>query len=117
MANPLKFYRKNTCTIILDVCDYEFHNGDELYFTVKSKPDSDQTDNDALIKHKWEYGTDVTPDADGSLYLVIPASETDIDYGDYFYDIKLVTSSQSPAAENTLAVGTFTIMDVATLRV
>ena len=32
MANPLKFYRKNTCTIILDVCDYQFHDGDTIYF-------------------------------------------------------------------------------------
>lgn len=117
MANPLKFYRKNTCTIILDVCDYEFHDGDTIYFTVKVRPDSDETDSDALIKANWVYGTDVVPNPDGSLDLVIPASSTDIDYGDYFYDIKLVTESQSPSAENTLATGTFTIMDVATLRV
>ena len=117
MANPLKFYRKNTCTIILDVCDYEFHNGDEIYFTVKVKPDSDGDDSDALIKTKWTYGTDVEPNTDGSLNLVLTATQTNIDYGTYFYDIKLVTASQDPAAENTLAVGEFTIMDVATLRV
>jgi len=116
MANPLKFYRKNTCTIILEVCDYEFHDGDEIYFTVKTKPDSDETDSDALIKEEWVYGTDVEANENGSLNLIIPANKTDIAYGDYFYDIKLVTDSQSPAAENTLAVGTFTIMDVATLR-
>jgi len=116
MANPLKFYRKNTCTIILEVCDYEFHDGDTIYFTVKVAPDSDQTDSDALIKEHWVYGTDVEANENGSLNLIIPADKTDIAYGDYFYDIKLVTDSQSPAAENTLAVGTFTIMDVATLR-
>lgn len=116
MANPLKFYRKNTCTIILEVCDYEFHAGDVIYFTVKVKPDSDETDSDALIKESWTYGTDVEANENGSLNLIIPANKTDIAYGDYFYDIKLVTDSQSPAAENTLAVGTFTIMDVATLR-
>ena len=117
MANPLKFYRKNTCTIILDVCDYQFHDGDTIYFTVKVKPDSDQSDSDALIKENWVYGTDIEPNEDGSLNLVIAADKTDIAYGTYFYDIKLVTDSQSPAAENTLATGEFTIMDVATLRV
>jgi hypothetical protein len=116
MANPLKFYRKNTCTVILEVCDYQFHEGDTIYFTVKTKPDSDETDSDALIKEEWVYGTDVEANENGSLNLIIPANKTDIAYGDYFYDIKLVTDSQSPAAENTLAVGTFTIMDVATLR-
>ena len=44
MANPLKFHRKNTCTIILDMCDYNWDNGDTIYFTVKTKADSDQTD-------------------------------------------------------------------------
>ena len=117
MDNPLKFFRKNTCTIILDVCDFTFHDGDAIYFTVKLKPDSDQDDSDALIKESWTYGTDVTADSNGSLYLIIPASDTDIDYGDYFYDIKLVANSQDPVAENTLATGVFTIMDVATLRV
>ena len=117
MANPLKFYRKNTCTIILSVCDFTFHDGDTIYFTVKVKPDSDQDDSDALIKENWVYGTDVTANSDGDLELVITADKTDIAYGTYFYDIKLVTDSQSPAAENTLATGEFTIMDVANLRV
>lgn len=115
MANPLKFYRKNTCTIILSVCDYTFHDGDTIYFTVKVKPDSDQTDSDALIKAHWVYGTDVTPDENGSLQLILSATETDIEYGDYFYDIKLVTA-EDPASESTLITGEFTIMDVATLR-
>jgi hypothetical protein len=115
MANPLKFYRKNTCTIILSVCDYTFHDGDTIYFTVKEKPDSDQDDSDALIKTNWVYGTDVAPDENGSLQLVLSAAETDIEYGDYFYDIKLVTA-ENPASESTLITGEFTIMDVATLR-
>lgn len=116
MANPLKFYRKNTCTIILDVCDFTFHDGDTIYFTVKTAPDSDATDSSALIKTNWVYGTDVTPDADGTLQLILTATETDIDYGDYFYDLKIVTA-ENPSAESTLVTGDFTIMDVATLRV
>lgn len=117
MANPLKFYRKNTCTIFLDVCDYQFNDGDTIYFTVKVKPDSDSTDEDALIKTDWVYGTDVEPDPEtGSLPLVLTAEETDIAYGDYFYDLKIVTADD-PSTETTLVTGDFTIMDVATLRV
>lgn len=116
MANPLKFYRKNTCTILLDVCDYQFHDGDTIYFTVKTHPDSDTTDEDALIKANWVYGTDVEPDENGTLQLILTATETNIDYGDYFYDLKLVTA-EDPSSESTLVTGDFTIMDVATLRV
>lgn len=115
MANPLKFYRKNTCTIILDVCDYTFHDGDTIYCTVKTAPDSSQDDATALLKANWVYGTDVEPDENGSLQLILTAEQTDIDYGDYFYDLKLVTA-EDPSAELTLVTGDFTIMDVATLR-
>lgn len=116
MANPLKFYRKNTCTILLDVCDYQFNNGDTIYFTVKLKADNDADDSDALIKANWVYGTDVEPDENGTLQLTLSASDTDIAYGDYFYDLKLVTA-EDPSSESTLITGDFTIMDVATLRV
>lgn len=115
MANPLKFHRKNTCSILLDVCDYQFNDGDTIYFTVKNRPDSDPTDSDALIKAQWVYGTDVTPDPEnGALNLVLTATETDIAYGDYFYDLKVVSTGGS---ESTLVTGDITIMDVATLRV
>ena len=115
MANPLKFYRKNTCTILLNVCDFTFHDGDTIYFTVKPTPDSSQDDANDLIKTAWGYGTDVIPEEDGTLQLIIGADLTDIDFGDYFYDLKLVTDAD-PAAETTLVTGDFTIMDVATLR-
>lgn len=114
MANPLNFYRKNTCTILLDLCDYEFNTGDTIYFTVKTAPDSDQSDNDALIKTNWTYGTDVVPDDNGTLELVVSATDTNIDYGTYFYDLKMVSADGN---ETTLLTGDITIMDVATLRV
>lgn len=114
MANPLKFYRKNTCTILLDVCDYQFTNGDTIYFTVKTAPDSDQDDSDALIKANWVYGTDVTMDENGTVQLILTATQTNIAFGDYFYDLKIVSGSGS---ESTLVTGDITIMDVATLRV
>lgn len=113
MANPLNFYRKNTCNIILDVCDYQFNTGDTIYFTAKVKADSDQSDDDALIKANWVYGTDVELNEDGTLNLGLTASDTNIDYGTYFYDIKIVSSDGS---ESTLVTGDITIMDVATLR-
>jgi hypothetical protein len=116
MANPLKFYRKNTCTILLNVCDYQFHDGDTIYFTVKTAPDSDQDDSDALIKANWVYGTDVEPEEDGTLQLILTATQTNIPFGDYFYDLKIVTA-EDPSSESTLVTGDFTVMDVATLRV
>ncbi len=116
MQNLLKFYRKNTSVIILDVCDYQFNDGDTLYFTVKYAPDNDETDSDALIKADWTIGTDVTVDSENKLELTLSATKTDIDFGDYFYDIKLV-SVQEPEAESTLVTGNISIMDVATLRV
>ena len=115
MANPLKFHRKNTCTIILDMCDYNWSNGDTIYFTVKLKADSDQTDSDALIATQWVYGTDVEVNDEGSLELHLTPTETDIDYGTYFYDLKLVEASTG--VEETLTTGDIQIMDVATLRV
>ncbi len=115
MANPLKFHRKNTCTIILDMCDYNWDNGDTIYFTVKAKADSDQTDSDALITANWVYGTDVTVNEDGSLELTLTPAETNIEYGTYFYDLKLVEASTG--TEETLTTGDIEILDVATLRV
>lgn len=116
MQNLLKFYRKNTSVIILEACDYQFNDGDTLYFTVKIKPDNDATDSDALIKISWTVGTDVTVNDENQLELTLSATQTDIDFGDYFYDIKIV-SVQEPESETTLVTGNITIMDVATLRV
>lgn len=117
MLNLLKFYRKNTSVIILDVCGYQFNDGDTLYFTVKPAPDSDETDSSALIKTSWVVGTDVEVNDDNTIELTLSAEQTDIDFGDYFYDIKLVAAGQSPESENTLITGNIKIMDVATLRV
>jgi len=115
MQNLLKFYRKNSSTIILDVCDFTFKDGDTLYFTVKPAPDNDETDSSALIKAHWVIGTDVNVETDGTLQLKLTPTETDIDFGQYFYDIKLVEYGDT--AENTLITGDIAILDVATLRV
>lgn len=115
--NELRCYRKNTFTILLDVCDYTFSDGDKVYFTVKTKPDNDITDDDALIKTDWTYGTDCSLNSNGQLELTLTATQTDIAFGDYFYDLKLVSSSQNPTPEETLVTGTFSCLDVATLRV
>jgi len=110
---PLLIPRKNTTTLQIKSDDYTFKDGDHLYFTVKTRPDDDITDGDALIEKDWIVGTSVDYNDDG--YLELPLSETDtnIDFGDYFYDIKLV----SGLVKTTLVVGELKILPVATLRV
>ena len=116
MQNLLKFYRKNTSVIQVDACDYQFNTGDTLYFTVKTAPDNDQSDSSALIKTNWVVGTDVTPDPyTNKLELTLTEEQTDIDFGDFFYDIKLVAAGDDGPG-TTLVTGAITIMPVATLR-
>lgn len=115
MQNVLNFYRKNTSVISISVCDYQFNTGDTIYFTVKTAPDSSQNDSTALIKADWTIGTDANINDDGTIDLKLSADATDIAYGQYFYDLKLV--SVDDTAENTLVTGNLNILDVATLRV
>lgn len=112
MLQPLVIPQKNTQTLYIKSDDYTFHDGDEIYFTVKAKPDNDQTDADALITKNWTVGTDAEYDNDGYLNLNLTENETDIDFGDYVYDIKLVNSSVA----ETLIFGDLKILPVATLR-
>lgn len=112
MLQPLVIPQKNTQTLYIKSDDYTFQDGDEIYFTVKAKPDNDQTDADALITKNWTVGTDAEYDDDGYLNLNLTENETDIDFGDYVYDIKLVNSSVA----ETLIFGELKILPVATLR-
>lgn len=109
---PLVIPQKNTQTLYIKSEDYTFQPGDELYFTVKAKPDNDQTDGDALITKSWTVGTDAEYDSDGYLNLNLAETDTDIDFGDYVYDIKLVNSEVA----ETLVFGELKILPVATLR-
>lgn len=109
---PLVIPQKNTQTLYIKSEDYTFQPGDELYFTVKTKPDNDQTDGDALITKSWTVGTDAEYDSDGYLNLNLAETDTDIDFGDYVYDIKLVNSEVA----ETLVFGELKILPVATLR-
>lgn len=112
MMQPLCIPQKNTQTLYIKSDDYTFTTGDTLYFTVKAKPDNDQTDTDALISKSWVYGTDAQYDDEGYLNLNLAETDTDIDFGDYVYDIKLVNSSVA----ETLVFGDLKILPVATLR-
>lgn len=115
MKNTLNFYRKNTAVITLQICDYQFTDGDTVYFTVKLSPDNDQNDDSALIKTNWVVGEDLQVNEDGQLALTLDPTQTDIDFGQYFYDIKLISAANE--AEQTLITGDLNILDVATLRV
>lgn len=109
---PLAIPQKNTQTLYIKSDDYTFATGDQLYFTVKAKPDNDQTDGDALVTKSWTVGTDANYDDDGYLNLNLAETDTDIDFGDYVYDIKLKNSNVA----ETLIYGTLKILPVATLR-
>ena len=110
---PLCIPQKNTQTLYIKSEDYTFTTGDTLYFTVKVKPDNDQTDTDALISKSWTVGTDASYDSDGYLNLALDETDTDIDFGDYVYDIKLVNAT----VKETLVFGPLKILPVSTLRV
>lgn len=112
MLQPLVIPQKNTQTLYIKSEDYTFQTGDTLYFTVKAQPDNDQTDSEALISTSWTVGTDAEYDSDGYLNLNLTENETDIDFGDYVYDIKLVNSDVA----ETLVFGDLKILPVATLR-
>lgn len=112
MQQPLAIPQKNTQTLYIKSDDYTFTTGDELYFTVKVKPDNDQTDGDALTKVTWIVGTDAEYGSDGYLQLNLSETDTDIDFGKYVYDIKLVNAD----VKETLVFGELDILPVATLR-
>lgn len=109
---PLLIPQKNTNIIQIKADQYTFQPGDELYFTIKPEPDNDDTDANALCKVKWTVGTDAEYDNEGYLALALSESDTNIDFGDYFYDIKLVNDE----VKCTLVVGQVKILPVATLR-
>lgn len=112
MLQPLVIPQKNTQILYIKSEDYTFQTGDTLYFTVKAQPDNDNTDSEALISTSWTVGTDAEYDSDGYLNLALTENETDIDFGDYVYDIKLVNSDVA----ETLVFGDLKILPVATLR-
>jgi hypothetical protein len=113
MLQPLCIPQKNTNTLHIKSDQYTFQTGDKLYFTVKTQPDNDQTDADALVKVEWTVGTNAEYDNEGYLELPLSETDTDIDFGDYFYDIKLANDE----VKMTLVVGQLKILPVATLRV
>lgn len=109
---PLCIPQKNTQTLQID-SDYTFKTGDVLYFTIKTKPDNDTTDGDALVTKDWAFGTDCNYDNEGCLALPLAETDTDIDFGEYVYDIKLVNSEVA----TTIIYGPLQILPVTTLRV
>lgn len=110
---PLLIPQKNTNIIQIKSDQYTFQNGDHLYFTIKAEPDNDDTDASALSEADWVVGTDVSYDNEGYLALPLTETETNVDFGDYYYDIKLVNSE----VKTTIAFGPVKILPVTTLRV
>jgi hypothetical protein len=113
MMQPLCIPQKNTQTLYIKSDDYTFTTGDTLYFTVKAKPDNDQTDADALVAKTLVFGTDCNYDNEGCLALPLDETDTNLDAGNYTYDIKLVNSD----VKDIIVFGPLVILPVDTLRV
>ena len=111
---PLIIPQKNTYNLAIET-SYTPQDGDKFYFTIKTTPDNDYTDDKAVLKKDWTFGTDCEIDNEG--YLLLPLSETDtsIDYGKYYYDIKLVTSCVTTGT-SVVPIGIVIIAPVTTLR-
>ena len=109
---PLMIPRKTTFNIQID-SNYTFKTGDTLYMTIKVKPDDDTTDNDALLKKQWAFGTDCNYDNEGCLLLPLDETDTNIDAGNYTYDIKLTNAT----VKDIIVFGPLVILPVDTLRV
>lgn len=110
---PLFIPQKNTYNLEIE-SDYTYQNGDKFYFTIKTQPDNDYTDGDALLKKDWTYGTDCELDNDGYLCLPLTESDTSIDFGEYYYDIKMLNAGSTTGV--TIAFGKVIIAPVSTLR-
>ena len=111
---PLIIPQKNTYNLSIE-SDYEYENGDRFYFTIKEQLDNDYTDNDALLAKDWTYGTTCELDNEGNLCLQLAETDTSIDFGQYYYDIKMLTTGSTAAT--TTAFGKIIIAPVSTLRV
>lgn len=111
---PLIIPQKNTYNLAIET-SYTPQDGDKFYFTIKTTPDNDYTDDKAVLKKDWTFGTDCEIDNEG--YILLPLSETDtsIDYGKYYYDIKLVTSGATTGT-SVVPIGIVIIAPVTTLR-
>lgn len=109
---PLMIPRKTTFNIQIE-SNYTFKNGDTIYMTVKVKPDDDTTDDDALLKKDWAFGADCNYDNEGCLLLPLDETDTNIDAGNYTYDIKLVNST----VKDIIVFGPLVILPVDTLRI
>lgn len=111
---PLIIPQKNTYNLSIET-NYTPQDGDKFYFTIKTTPDNDYTDGKAVLKKDWTFGTDCEIDNEG--YILLPLSETDtsIDYGKYYYDIKLVTSGATTGT-SVVPIGIVIIAPVTTLR-
>lgn len=111
---PLKIFCKNTFIIMVKSTDYQFKDGDKLFFTVKPEPifEKPSTDDTAVINKTWTVGTDASVDENGYLELELTPDDTDVAFGCYYYDIKLVNADVS----QTIVMSKLKILPVTTLE-
>lgn len=105
----LQVYRENSRDIKLTFQGISLA-GATVYFTVKSGPDDDADDNSAFIQKNVTSHSD--PDAGETVVRLTP-SDTDIEAGDYKYDVKLKLPDGS---QSTLGVADFIVLPAITNR-
>ena len=71
--------------------------GVSVVFTVKSNSDLDQTDASALIQKTYNTGT-----ALGIANIVLTKDDTELDEGEYVYNVRLINSGEVLSSKNGL---------------
>jgi hypothetical protein len=84
----LSVYRGDTKTVTAtftqDGSAYDL-TGYTCYFTVKNKPDADNTDSEALIQKEVTNAV-----GDGIVTFDLTSSDTQVAEGEYFYNIRII---------------------------
>lgn len=88
--------------------DLQLAEGDKLYFTVKTSP------NTSVVSLQKTLSNGITYGQDGYYHISITSDDTaELQYGQYGYDIELKTAS---GTVKTLIIGTLTLTEEYTFK-
>ena len=108
---PIKVFRNTNNTIPITLTDASDGSaiditGATLYFTVKTKPDLDDTDANALFQKTGS----IISGVGGTASFAITTTDTGVSPKTYFYDVRYINGT----VNNVLGVGEFVIENVVT---